>query len=104
MSTPFDTYLGFSQYFYKGASPSVRVNIDVAVRGTIMSKTPEDALNLFEEMSNIQSLWSNERATQRKGGALEVDGLRMLNVKLDALTKRMDKMNISAISSLALSS
>ena len=31
-------------------------------------------------------------------------GLTMLNAKLDALTKRMDKMNIGAISSSALSS
>ena len=55
-------------------------------------------------MANIQSLWSNKRAIPKKGGTLEVDGLTMLNAKLDALTKRMDKMNISALSSSALSS
>ena len=44
------------QSFYKGVNPSVRVNINAAAGGTIMSKTPEDALDLFEEMANTQSL------------------------------------------------
>ena len=61
-----------------------------------MSNTPEDALDLFEEMANTQSLWSNERTITKKAGAIEVDSLTMLNAKLDALTKRMDKVNVNA--------
>ena len=38
------------------------------VGGTIMSKTPKDALDLFEEMTNTQSLWSNARAIPKKSG------------------------------------
>ena len=64
-----------------------------------MSKTPKDALYLFEEMDNTQSLWSNERAMPRKGGTLDVDGLTMVNAKLDALTKRLNKMGLNVISS-----
>ena len=80
---------------------AVRANIDASAGGTIMSKTPEDALELFEEMANTQSLWSNERAISKRGGAIEVDGLTMLNAKLDALTKRMDKMSVNSISNLS---
>ena len=40
------------QSFYKGVNPSVRVNIDASVGGTIMSKIPEEALDLFKEMAN----------------------------------------------------
>ena len=87
-----------AQSFYKGVNPAVRVNIDAAVGGTIMSKTPEDALELFEEMAITQSLWANERAIPRKGGAMDVDGMTMMNAKLDALTRRMDKMGLNAIS------
>ena len=69
-----------------------------------MSKTPEDALNLFEEMANTYSLWSNERAMTRKGGTLDMDRLTMMNAKLDALIKRIDKMGLNAISSSISSS
>ena len=68
-----------------------------------MSKTPEDALDLFEEMANTQSLWSNERTNTKIAGAKEVDNFAMLNAKLDALTKRMDKVNVNAISTLSSS-
>ena len=91
------------QSFYKGVSPAIRVNIDASVGGTIISKTPEDALELFKEMANTQSLWSSERNIPKRGGAIEVDSLIMLNAKLDALTKRMDKMSVNAISNLFVS-
>ena len=51
-----------------------------------MSKTPKDALDLFEEMANTQSLWSNGRTITKTVGAREVDNFTMLNAKLDALT------------------
>ena len=44
------------QSFYKRVNHVVRVNIDIAAGGTIMSKTLEDALDLFEEIANTQSL------------------------------------------------
>ena len=68
-----------------------------------MSKILEDALDLFEEMANTQSLWSNERTITKKARTIEVDSLTMLNAKLDALTKRMDKVNVNAISTLSSS-
>ena len=40
------------QSFYKGVNHAIIINIDAAAGGTIMSKTPEDALDLFEEMAN----------------------------------------------------
>ena len=82
------------QSFYKGVDPSVRVNINAAVEGNIMSKMPEDALDLIEEMANTQSLWTNDRAISRKGGPNEVDVLTILNAKLDSLSKRIDNMSV----------
>ena len=64
------------------------MNTDAAVGGTIMSKTSEDALDLFKEMANTQSFWSNVRAISKKAGSIEVDSLTMLNAKLDFLSKR----------------
>ena len=65
-----------------------------------MSKTLENALDLFEEIANTQSLWSNERTITKKAGAIEVDSLTILNAELDALTKRMDKVNVNVVSTL----
>ena len=69
-----------------------------------MSKTLEDALDLFEEMANTQSLWYNERAIPKKGGSMEVDNLTMINAKLDALSKRMNQMSVNVVSTSDLSS
>ena len=69
-----------------------------------MSKIPEEALELFEEMANIQSLWSNERAIPKKGESIEVKSLTMTNEKLDALSKRMNQMNVKVVSTSELSS
>ena len=59
------------QSFYKGVNHAFRINIDAGAGGTIMSKTPEDTLDLFEEMANTQSLWSNERTIRKKAGAID---------------------------------
>ena len=69
-----------------------------------MSKTLEDTLELFEEMAITQSLWANERAILRKGGVMDVDRMTMMNAKLDALTKRIDKMCLNVISPTLVSS
>ena len=67
-----------------------------------MSKTL-DALDLFEEMANTQSLWSNESTITKIAGAREVDNFTILNAKLDTLTKRIDKVIINAVSTLSSS-
>ena len=69
-----------------------------------MSKTPEDTLELFEEMAITQSLWENERAILKKEGAMDVDGMAMMNAKPYTLTKRIDKMGLNAISPALVSS
>ena len=69
-----------------------------------MSKTPEDALDLFEEMANTQILWYNARDIPKKAGSIEVDSLTMLNAKLDFLSKRIDKMSVNIVSTSPLSS
>ena len=66
-----------------------------------MSKTSEDALDLFEEMANTQSLWSNERTITKKAGAIELDSLTILNAKFDVLTKMMNTVNVNIVSTLS---
>ena len=47
------------QSFYKGVNPSVRVNIDVAAGGTIMSKTPEDALDPTKVLTMVDTVFED---------------------------------------------
>ena len=48
-------------------------------------------------MAITQSLWANERVIPRNRGAMDMDGMTMMNAKLGALTKRIDKMGLNAI-------
>ena len=87
------------QSFYKGINPMVRCNIDAACGGSIMNKTPEEILDLFEEIATAQHLWNNERAMiTKKQGMMGVDGLTMVTAKLDALAYELKKMNVNVVS------
>jgi len=76
--------------------------IDAAAGGTLMSKTEDEAYNLIEEMTLNNFQWSTERAQPRRfRGKLEVDAFTLLSAKVDAMTKRLDQMNINAVNSSA---
>ena len=44
------------QSFYKGINQMVRCNIDAACGGSIIKKTPEESLDMFEEIATAQHL------------------------------------------------
>ena len=90
------------QVFYNGVTQSVRPTIDAAVEGTLMSKTEDKAYNLIKEMALNNFQWSTERGQpKRVGGKLEVDALTLLFAKLDAMTQRLDRMNVNVVNSSA---
>ena len=66
MPTELDIAMGLGVTFYKGINLAVRIHIDAANGGSIMTKTLENALDLFEEMATTQNLWSSERSTSKK--------------------------------------
>jgi len=49
------------QTFYNGVTELVLSMIDAVTRGTLMSKTKEEAYHLIEEMTLNNYQWSNER-------------------------------------------
>ncbi|XP_038973879.1 uncharacterized protein LOC120105457 [Phoenix dactylifera] len=76
------------QTFYNGLTHSVRITIDAAAGGTLMSKSIEEAYELLEEMASNNYQWSNERCMPKKvSGMYDVDGINMLNAKVDSLVK-----------------
>ena len=61
-----------------------------------MNKTEDEAYNLIEEMALNNFQWATERSqAKRVGGKLEVDALTLLSAKVDAMTQRLDRMNVN---------
>jgi len=65
-----------------------------------MNMTEDEAYNLIEEIVLNNFQWPTEQGQpKRVGGKLEVDALTLLSAKVDALTQRLDCMNVNAINS-----
>ena len=61
-----------------------------------MSKTPADAYALLEKMATNNYQWHGERNQPRKTTrAYKIDSLSMVNVKLDTLTKKLERLNFA---------
>ena len=74
--------------------------IDAAAGGTLMNKAEDKAYNLIEEMALNNFQWSTKRGQPKQvGGKLEVDALTLLSGKVDAMTQRLDRMNVNAVNS-----
>jgi len=90
------------QAFYKSVTQSVRSTIDAVAGGTLMSKTEDEAYNLIEETALNNFQWSIERIQPKLvGGKLEINTLTLLSAKVDAMSHRLDQMNVSAVNSSA---
>ncbi|XP_038973076.1 uncharacterized protein LOC120105078 [Phoenix dactylifera] len=79
----FTTWNALSQIFLSKYFPSVRITIDAAAGGTLMSKSTEEVYKLLEEMASNNYQWSNERGMPKKvPGMYDVDGINILNAKV----------------------
>jgi len=89
-------------FFYNGVTQPVRSMTDAAAGGTLMSKMEEEAFNLIEEMTLSNYQWSSDRGqSKRVRCKFDVDALNLLTVKMDAMTQKLDKLNVSAMNSCA---
>ncbi|XP_024033079.1 uncharacterized protein LOC112095390 [Morus notabilis] len=78
------------QLFYNRLTGQTKAHIDAAAGGTILSKTPGDALNLFEDMAMNSCQWQNERSTvKRAAGIYDVDQMTSLMAQMALLTNQI---------------
>jgi len=92
------------QAFHNGVTQPVRSTNDVAAGGTLMNKTEDKAYNLIEEMVLNNFQWSTEWGQPEwVRGKLDVDVPILLSTKVDAMTQRLDRMNVNAVNSSASS-
>ena len=87
------------QTFYNGIIDSCRISVDAAAGGSLMSKEPDDAYNLLEALTSNNYQRSNARGNQRKAsGMYDVDGINLLNAKIDNLAKMFGNgVNVNAV-------
>jgi len=89
--------------FYNGLSYTTKMNVDAAAGGALMNKNYTAAYALIEDMAQNHYQWTNERAitastsSKKEAGMYEVSNLDHLAAKIDALTQKIDKMNVSAV-------
>jgi len=94
---------GFSPHFYNGLSHTTKMTVDAAAGGALMNKNYTKAYVLIEDMAKNHYQWTNERAitasspSKKEAGIDEISSLDHLAAKVDALTLKFDKMNVSVV-------
>jgi len=82
-----------------GVTQPLRSTIDAVAGGTLMNKIEDEPYNLIEEMTLNNYQWSNERSQpKRVRGKLELDGISMLSLKVDAMSQRSERLHVNSIS------
>ena len=70
--------------------------IDIAIRGTMNTKTPEAAMELFEEMTMNNYQRHNFRAKPNKPAHVyDVDAVVTLAMQVETLSKKIDKLTVT---------
>ncbi|XP_062113941.1 uncharacterized protein LOC133824944 [Humulus lupulus] len=78
------------QLFYNGLNGPTRSHIDAASGGTILSKTPVEALIFFEDMAMNNCQWQSERSMVKKAARVfEIDQITSLMAQMSALTNQI---------------
>ncbi|XP_017972556.1 PREDICTED: uncharacterized protein LOC108661169 [Theobroma cacao] len=86
------------QTFYNGLVGSIKITIDVAAGGALMSKNATDVYDLLEEMASNNYQWPSKRSGSRKAvGASEIDAIGNLAEQVAALSKKFDTLGVHAV-------
>jgi len=85
------------------------MTVDAAAGGALMNKNYTEAYALIEDMAQNHYQWINERAitasspSKKEAGIHEVSNFDHLAAKVDALTLKFEKMNVSAVTNAHVS-
>ena len=85
------------------------MTVDAAAGGALMKKNYTEAYALIEDMAQNHYQWTNERTitapspSKKEAGIHEVSNFDHLATKVDALTLKFEKMNVSAVTNVTVS-
>ena len=89
--------------FYNGLTYITKITVDAAAGGPLMNQDFTKAYDLIEDMALNLYQWTDERAiidsspSKEREGMNEISSLDHLSVKVDALSQKFDKINISVV-------
>jgi len=89
--------------FYNGLLYTTKIYVDAAAGGALMNKTYTAAYVLIENMAQNHYQWTSERVitasspSKKEAGMYGISSLDHLTAKVDALTRKFDKMNTSVV-------
>ncbi|KHN08868.1 hypothetical protein glysoja_043462, partial [Glycine soja] len=85
--------------FYSGLKPQTKIILDVSVGGTMMSKSPEEAIVIIDSIAANDSQSHHERAPIQRKGIMELDTQnailaqnKLLTEQIEALTKQISQL------------
>ncbi|XP_022852885.1 uncharacterized protein LOC111374444 [Olea europaea var. sylvestris] len=79
------------QYFYTGLTPLSKSQVDASAGGSIIGKSVQQTIDLFELIATTHSMFSSERVVPPKvGGMYELDSTTSTNAQIAALTKQVE--------------
>ena len=84
------------QIFYNGLTDENRNIVNAAAGGKWMDKTAREAVTLLEELAS-QGYMGDETTMAKARGVLELDSIKLLSAKVDALTNLVNKAHINSI-------
>ncbi|XP_074572726.1 uncharacterized protein LOC141829209 [Curcuma longa] len=88
--------------FYNGINYQTKVYLDSAAGGALMNKSLEEAEEFIESVALNHHQWANERGSAQKiPGKYNVDQFTKLNAQIDALTKKVEGMNVEMCPAVA---
>ncbi|XP_022856211.1 uncharacterized protein LOC111377359 [Olea europaea var. sylvestris] len=80
-----------TRYFYTGLTPLSKSQVDASAGGSIIGKSVQQTMELFELIATTHSMCSSERVAPLKtGGMYELDSAAATNVQIVALTKQVE--------------
>ncbi|XP_022897561.1 uncharacterized protein LOC111411243 [Olea europaea var. sylvestris] len=78
-------------YFYTGLAPLSKSQVDASAGGSIIGKSVQQTMDLFELITTTHSMFSSERVVPPKaGGMYELDSTTSTNAQIVALTKQVE--------------
>ena len=86
------------QIFYNGLTDENRNIVNAASGGKWMDKTAKEVVTLLEELTS-QGYMGDETTMAKARGVLELDIIKILNAKVDALTNLVSRNQINSLES-----
>src|SRR3954466_3391901 len=82
------------QHFYEGLLLESRNTVDSAVGGSLVAKTPEEALKTFEMISENSQQWNFNPRVSKSTALMHSHGERDLEEKYQILRRQMEAMQL----------